>query len=136
MEPEEWVSHGYMLFFQQLLATAPDRAASFKSAHQSVIAQKPRKGKWIRKEGIKAVMSRADVDMWGFGMTAFRKYVGYDCKVPALDGDILISAFEGDSNKIAKYVFQYRFSDNRKTIEETSSVGAIRTAISRLKKSP
>jgi hypothetical protein len=96
----ELISHGYALAWLHykcdrlhLVETIISKEASRRTKGR------PRKRKRYSKNAIEKVMSRADIDSWGFGMTAFREYVGSDCKVTALDGHIYISAIEDESGK-------------------------------------
>ena len=132
---DEWVSHGYALAWMTYKSGRPDLDSAIISNEMSRRTKgRKRKRKDMRKKGIEAVLARADVDLWGFGIKAFREYVGQDCKVPALDGHIFISAIEDDYGKITDYAFEYRSSNERESSEDSGTIGAIRTAISRLKK--
>ena len=130
---DEWMSHGYVLAWLHykcdrlhLVETVISKEMSRRASNH------PRVRKNLPKKAIQLVLGMADVKDFGFGMAAFRDQVAECCTIQTSDGEIEITPITSESDRVTRYLFEYRGEDGS-MYSDFKSVGAIRAVIKRLK---
>ena len=124
---EEWVSHGYMLGYLQLLSTAQETAASFKSAYQSAIAQGPRSKNPIADKVIDDFRDKYESPM-NKDIKCFGRYIGES----RIFDDLNIEVIKA-KNTSKRSIYKFKFLGS-KHISETITRDGIRKKLKDLAK--